>query len=194
MNLLLLLSLLVAGGDDVLIANFEGNDYGAWTVTGSAFGPGPARGTLPNQMPVSGFLGKGLVNSYAGGDASTGTLTSPEIKIERKIINFLVGGGKHATKTCINLLVGGKVVRTATGPNDRPGGSEQLDWHSWNVADLEGKMAVLEIVDQATGKVLYQNKSLRQEADYNERQEQEGRLQAIQKIVNEIVTGVQGNW
>src|SRR5262249_22486710 len=61
------------------------------------------------------------------------------------------GGGKHPGKACINLLVAGKVVRTATGPNDRPGGSEQLDWHSWDVADLEGRTAVIEIVDRATG-------------------------------------------
>ena len=32
------------GGDgDILIADFEGPDYGAWKVTGKAFGPGPAR-------------------------------------------------------------------------------------------------------------------------------------------------------
>lgn len=52
----------------------------------------------------------------------------------------------------------------------------------------------IEIVDQSTGKVLYTNKSLRQEADYNERAETEGRQQAIKKIVNEIVAGVQSNW
>ena len=39
-------------GPDILIADFEGADYGAWTVEGEAFGPGPARGTLPNQMEV----------------------------------------------------------------------------------------------------------------------------------------------
>jgi fructan beta-fructosidase len=136
---------------DVLLADFEGKDWGEWKVTGDAFGPGPARGTLPNQMPVSGFLGKGLVNSYHGGDASTGTLTSPNFKIERKYINFLIGGGKYPGKTCMNLLVDGKVARTATGPNDRPGGSEALDWQSWDVSDLAGKMAVIEIVDQHTG-------------------------------------------
>jgi fructan beta-fructosidase len=137
--------------DDLLLADFEGKDYGAWKVTGTAFGPGPVRGTLPGQMPVSGYLGQGLVNSFFGGDASTGTLTSPPFKIERKYINFLVGGGKHEGKTCINLLVAGKVVRTATGPNDRPGGSEQLDWHTWDVAELAGKDAVIEIVDDHTG-------------------------------------------
>src|SRR5438874_11624276 len=102
---------------DVLIADFEGKDYGDWKTTGEAFGPGPARGTLLNQMPVSGFPGKGLVNSYHGGDATTGTLTSPAFKVERKYLNFLIGGGKYPGKTCMNLLMDGKVVRTATGPN-----------------------------------------------------------------------------
>ncbi len=137
--------------DDILLADFEGRDYGAWKVTGTAFGPGPARGTLPKQMPVSGYLGNGLVNSYFGGDGSTGTLTSPPFKVERKYINFLIGGGKHEGQTCINLRVAGKLVRTATGPNDRPGGSERLDWHTWDVRDLAGKQAVIEIVDRHTG-------------------------------------------
>jgi hypothetical protein len=52
----------------------------------------------------------------------------------------------------------------------------------------------VEIVDQSTGKVLLKKAGLREEADYNERAEQDGRLQAIQKIVNEIVAGVQSNW
>src|SRR5215831_12138693 len=136
---LLLLPALTAAADraDILIADFEGETYGDWKTTGTAFGKGPARGTLPNQMPVTGFLGKGLVNSYVGGDASTGTLTSPEFTIGRKFINFLVGGGKHP-ETRIDLLVGGKAVRTATGPNDKPGGSEHLDWHTWDVAELAG--------------------------------------------------------
>src|SRR5579862_7663486 len=136
---------------DLLIADFEGRDYGDWKTTGTAFGPGPAQGTLPGQMPVSGYLGHGLVNSFYGGDASTGTLTSPEFVIARKYINFLIGGGKAPGITCINLLVEGKVVRTATGPNDRPGGSEQLDWRTWDVGDLQGKAARIEIVDRAAG-------------------------------------------
>src|SRR5438105_4873122 len=151
--LALLLPFAAVGAErpDVLIADFEGKDYGDWKATGEAFGKGPARGTLPNQMPVTGFLGKGLVNSYHGGDATTGTLTSPAFKIERKYLNFLIGGGKHEGKTCVNLLLEGKVVRTATGPNDKPGGSERLDWHTWDVAEFEGKEAVLEFVDEEKG-------------------------------------------
>ena len=56
MNLLLFLTAaLAAGDDDLLIADFEGKDYGVWTATGTAFGPGPAAGTLPGQMAVTGL-------------------------------------------------------------------------------------------------------------------------------------------
>src|SRR5690348_7598504 len=112
---------------DVVLADFEADSYGDWKVAGEAFGKGPARGTLANQMPVEGFQGKGLVNSFAGGDDSTGTLTSPEFKIDRKFLSFLIGGGGWKSKTCLNLLVDGKIVRTATGPNTNAGGSERLE-------------------------------------------------------------------
>ena len=132
---------------EIVIADFEGQDYGGWKTTGEAFGPGPARGTLPGQMAVSGFLGHGLVNSFFRGDDATGTLTSSAFRIERAYLNFLIGGGGYPGETCINLLVDGKVVRTATGPNDEPGGSERLRWHTWDVRELAGKLAVIEIVD-----------------------------------------------
>lgn len=52
---------------EIVIGDFEGDDYGGWQATGEAFGDGPARGTLPGQMHVEGFLGKGLVNSFLQG-------------------------------------------------------------------------------------------------------------------------------
>ena len=140
-----------AAQPDLLVADFEGETYGEWQVTGDAFGAGPAAGTLANQMHVEGFEGKRLVNSFLKGDRSTGTLTSPEFTVERKFLSFLIGGGRHATQTCINLLHEGKIVRTSTGPNDQPGGSERLDWDSWDVADLAGKKVRVQIVDAATG-------------------------------------------
>lgn len=148
---LALLGPTARAADDILLADFEGGNYGDWKTTGQAFGPGPAKGTLPNQMRVDGYEGKGLANSFHGGDGNTGTLTSPEFKIERKYIRFLIGGGKDPKNLALNLLVDGKVVRTATGPNDRPGGSETLAPDSWDVTDLAGKTAVIQIVDEATG-------------------------------------------
>ena len=144
-------SICVGAATDLVIADFEGTTYGDWTTTGAAFGPGPARGTLPGQMQVSGFKGEGLVNSFCKGDGSTGTLTSPPFKIERRFISFLIGGGKDVERTCMNLLIDGKVVRTATGPNDKPGGSEALAPESWDVSEFTGQTAVIQIVDQATG-------------------------------------------
>lgn len=136
---------------DIVINDFEGKGYGNWTASDSAFGTGPAHGTLPGQMNVEGFKGQGLVNSFNGGDDATGKLVSPPFKIERKYIQFLIGGGGWEGKTCINLHLGDKIVRTATGPNVVSGGSEKLEPAQWDVSDLQGKEVWLEIEDDAKG-------------------------------------------
>jgi sucrose-6-phosphate hydrolase SacC (GH32 family) len=128
-----------------VIADFEGKDYGDWKTTGDAFGPGPAPGVLGDQNPVEGYLGHGLVNSYYHGDATTGTLTSPEIDITHSYLNFLMGGGSQPA-TRMDLLVDGKVVRTASGDD-----AERLTWKSWDVHEYQNQKAILQIVDSATG-------------------------------------------
>ncbi len=134
---------------DVLIADFESETYGAWQVEGDAFGTGPASGTLPGQMHVEGYKGERLINSFVGGDDSTGTLTSPPFKVERNFINFLIGGGYD--ETAIELVIEGKVARKTSGPNTASGGSERLNWKTWDVADLAGRSATIRIVDQRKG-------------------------------------------
>jgi sucrose-6-phosphate hydrolase SacC (GH32 family) len=132
---------------DILIADFEGTSYPTgWTTTGTAFGSGPASGTLANQMQTSGFQGSGLVNSFNGGDASTGSLTSRPFIVGRHFIRFLIGGGNQRDREGINLLVNGVAVRTATGQDD-----EHLLPEEWDVSNLEGKTAQLQVVDTATG-------------------------------------------
>ncbi len=149
----LLIAPLAAAADrpDLIVADFEGDDHAPWTAEGRAFGPRPARGAWPGQMAVSGYLGRGLANSFAGGDDAVGALTSPPFRVERPRLNFLIGGGKFPGETCLDLIVGGAVVRTATGPNDRPGGSEALDWASWDVSEFAGREAVLRVVDRRGG-------------------------------------------
>lgn len=136
---------------DLLIADFEQETYGEWQVTGDAFGPGPARGTLEGQMQVEGFVGEGLVNSFFQGDPTTGTLTSPPFRIERKYITFLIGGGRDPERLAVQLLVGDQVIHRSTGSNDQPGGSESLVADYWDVSELIGKEVRIRIVDQATG-------------------------------------------
>lgn len=141
--------LLVCGSlhaaEDLLIEDFEGDSYGKWTVTGDAFGTAPARGTLPNQMAVTGYRGERLVNTFLGGDESTGTATSPEFTIERSHIAFLISGGPHTDTLGMHLLSGDETVRTATGSE-----SEHLLWASWDVTDLKGRKVRLRIFDNAT--------------------------------------------
>jgi non-lysosomal glucosylceramidase len=125
--------------DPEVFADFESGTYGDWKKTGSCFGEKPANGTLPGQQPVTGFGGKYLVNTFLEGDKTTGTLTSPEFTIKRPYIYFRIGGGNYPGRTCINLKIGEKVVRTATGKNE-----EKLEWDFWEVSDLKDKKAVLD--------------------------------------------------
>ena len=129
---------------DVLFEDFE-HGYDNWKTQGEAFGKEPARGTLPFQNPVSGFSGKGLVNTYLGGDDTTGRLISKDFTIERRFIRFLVGGGHHAG-TQIRLVVNGKVVRAVSGKDD-----ERLESAFWDVGQFEGQTARIEIVDETKG-------------------------------------------
>ncbi|WP_263422479.1 GH32 C-terminal domain-containing protein [Arthrobacter sp. NicSoilB11] len=75
-----------------------------------------------------------------------------------RIVDQATGGWGHLTadhvmltdqaavprsdETTVNLVVDGKVVRTATGAN-----SEVLDWASWNVAEFRGRQAQIRVVD-----------------------------------------------
>lgn len=134
------------GHHDIVFADFEGSDFGDWKAEGNAFARGPIAGTAERQQPVSGFTGKKLVNSYVGTDEATGTLTSPAFTIERKLIRFQIGGGHFQNRTCANLLIEGKVVRTAVGRN-----REQLEPREWDVSEFSGQQGVLQIVDQQKG-------------------------------------------
>jgi len=131
---------------ETVIEDFEDGTYNGWTVTGDAFGPAPASGTLPTQQPVTGWHGKRLVNTFLSGDATQGVMTSKPFKITEPYLVFLIGGGSQAGKTCMNLLVGGKQVRTATGED-----KEALVTRFWDVREFAGQEARLEIVDKATG-------------------------------------------
>ena len=140
---------------DIVFADFETDTYGKWTVTGTAFGAGPVEiSRIPDYQGDVGGKGKRVVNSHASApgnsvtekDAATGTLTSPPFTIERHYITFLVGGGAHQGRTCINLLIESQVVLTATGQD-----SNRMRPVSWDVRRWAGKTATLQIVDQESG-------------------------------------------
>ncbi len=136
----------VGGPRQLVLADFESGDYAGWTVTGTACGTRPAKGTLPEQQKVSGFGGQYLVNTFVGGDDAKGKMTSEPFVIALPYLTFRIGGGAQAEKACLNLVVDGKVERTVTGKN-----SEKLEPGIWDVRALAGKTARLEIVDEQAG-------------------------------------------
>jgi len=148
------LSLLLAADDkqkdppraDIVIADFEEPTYGGWTTTGAAFKPGPALGDLLTKLEIENQHGKGVASSEIEGDGATGTLTSPAFKIERQYISFLIGGGHYEHHTCLNLLIDGKIIHSATGWK-----SDHLVAVSWDVSALAGQVAQVQLVDEASG-------------------------------------------
>ncbi len=52
----------------------------------------------------------------------------------------------------------------------------------------------VQIVDQTSGKTLFERKGLRAEGEYAERDEASGRREAIKRIVNDLIEGAQSQW
>jgi uncharacterized protein (DUF608 family) len=145
----------VTARPDIVFEDFEKDDYEGWTVTGTALGDSPIKmNDIPGYQGDVAGKGKRVVNTHnvrqgedvRGGDRHVGTLTSKPFIIKRKYINFLIGGGAHQGKTCLNLLIDGKAVRTATGRNNN-----RMNPASFDVAHWQGEQAQIQIVDKETG-------------------------------------------
>lgn len=140
---------------DIVIERFENSRFAGWTAEGSAFGDGPVIARdMPSYMGPLGAQGERTAHSHnvrsgedvGKADAHKGSLTSAPFVLERHYLTFLIGGGAHAGKTCMNLLIDGEVVRSASGP-----GANRMVPHTWNIAALEGRSAQLRIVDDESG-------------------------------------------
>jgi len=134
-----------------VFADFESGTYEGWTATGDAFGKIPQ--TLQTIADYQGQInGQGtyFVNSHnirqggdvGRGDSLTGTLTSRPFTIDFDAIEFLVGGGSHAGQTCVNLVIDGQPVLTATGQRNN-----QMSLNTWNVRPFAGQEARIQVID-----------------------------------------------
>ncbi len=139
---------------DIAFEEWASDTYDGWTVTGDAFGSGPVRPTtVPDLMKRFGDLnvsGTRFVTSYnfrsGGNDSSRGRLTSKTFAISRRYVSVAVGGGDHPGETCVNVVVDGVVVASATGSNSEPLVARMLD-----VGAYAGRTARIEIVDAHSG-------------------------------------------
>lgn len=139
-----------AGAEPVI--DFElpdGQTYeqAGWTATGGLRDRAPVVGPARRER---GHVGDKLLTTFFEADSTTGTLTSPGFTIDRNHLSLLVGAGGHLDdgtgRTVVELLVDGRVVRTATGNF-----SGFMNWRSWDVTEFRGRTAQLRIVDENTG-------------------------------------------
>ena len=145
----------VAPRPEILFEDWSKPTYQGWSVEGTAFGSGPVlKSAIPAyQGDVGGDTAR-VANSHAcapGNDVTTrdnasGKLTSRKFRLDRHFLRLWVGGGDHAGRTCVNLLIDGKVVRSASGRRNNLMTLQSLD-----LRELEGQEAWLEIVDAQQG-------------------------------------------
>lgn len=140
---------------DIVFEDFESGTYANWTATGTAFGDEPMpRARMPAYQGDVNAQGERLVNTHQtrGGedvrkaDTHIGSLTSIEFTIDRDFIRFRIGGGNHPARCCVNLLIDGAVVRSATGQNNNRMRIEQFD-----VREFAGAAARIQIMDGERG-------------------------------------------
>jgi len=148
----------IPNDESIVFADFEDGTYGKWLSTGTAFGKGPV--TLATKAEYQKDIrpkGKFFVNSHNVrkdsanpnlrlGDDQLGTLTSPRFRIERDYVTFLVGGGSFKKETCVNLLIDGKAVLSATGRSNNT-----MFETVWDVRKWKGSEARLQVVDKRKG-------------------------------------------
>ncbi len=144
-------------------SDFEEGALHSWGGTGTAFAWQPTRGDNVQERTVGrtgaepqGRWWIGTFEKYQGrpgeqpgavaGDEVTGTLRSNPFTIVGPVIAFLIGGS-NAQSAGVRLLVGDEVVR------EKYGEAEEKMWPGvWQVDDLIGEEATIEIFDLATGR------------------------------------------
>ncbi len=143
---------------DKVLMDFE-NGYGDWKAEGEAFGESPFIASESTRQNIVNHSGKKLANSYnsrknskQNPDDLTGTLTSPEIKIDRSFLTFKVAGSKHdmrgvgAGVAGVEVLVDGDVIKLAQGKQ-----SNKLNSVIVDLSKYQGKKLQIRVVDSQKG-------------------------------------------
>ena len=135
-----------------LLDGFESGLYFRWRLTGDCWANAPEGASRTGKY--TGWSGSYYASSAHPrvGDfrvmSGKGIARSPEFPITHMQLRFKIGGGNYPDACALNLVVKDeegieRIVRTQTG-ND----SDSLTEASWDLSDLVGKRARLEIIDK----------------------------------------------
>lgn len=100
-------------------------------------------------------------------------------------------GLRDESESKANAIVRGTIQRYET---DIPIGYSANNRQATTARRLLQLVVDIEMIDQVTGKALWQRKGLLAEGQYEERGEAAGRRQAIDRIVNDVIEGAQSQW
>jgi len=139
-----------------LIADFGGNNFGEWFVTGEAFGSGPTTSptmsiSAKNNVVFVATTPAGVAHSGLISKKLRGTLRSPTFKITEPTISYRMAGEAGAK---VNLIIDGfQLIRNPIygGLTQSPKGSGDFTWYRQNVSKWVGHYAYLEIIDDDDG-------------------------------------------
>jgi hypothetical protein len=100
-------------------------------------------------------------------------------------------GLRDASEAKANAIVRGTIQRYEI---DIPIGYSANNKQSTTARRMLQLVVDIEMIDQVTGKTLWQRKGLLAEGQYEERGEANGRKDAIDRIVNDVIDGAQSQW
>jgi sucrose-6-phosphate hydrolase SacC (GH32 family)/arylsulfatase A-like enzyme len=134
---------------NLVLGSFEGDSFDGWTATGEAFLAKPYRPGAKQRLTE--YEGEGVAWSGSGGVESKGALLSPEFRVEKKFLNFLIEGPRDVPGILgAELLVENRVVRAGSATEAKDP-THALHWRTWDVADLRGRTARIRVNDQSAG-------------------------------------------
>jgi arabinofuranosyltransferase len=127
--------------------SFDGGRPTGWIASGTAFDSWPSRSRWNGQGQLVGASG-GFINTFhpALGNAATGELESAPFELLGDELLFRLAGGDDPTSLRVELLVDSVVVHQTTGRS-----GDHLSRRAWDITALHGRLAVLRVVDHATG-------------------------------------------
>jgi hypothetical protein len=122
---------------------------------------------------------------------------TPVPELQREIFELLRRqlqgrlGVRDASEARADAVVRGRILRYDA---DVPVGFS-ADPNQATTASRKLQITVdVEIVDQTTGRTLWERRSLTADANYSERGESAGRRDALERLVNQVIEGAQSQW
>ena len=153
------------------------------TLAGCGVHYGFSKGTFPPNIKTMAILP--FDNTTASPDVQRELFAVLNDQLDRRL------GVREASEARADAVVSGTItaynsdvpVSFSANPNEAVSARRKLQ------ITLDVK-----IVDQTTGKTLWEKKGMTASGEYAERAEADGRKEAIKQIVDQIVTGAQSQW